>query len=89
MKTSNGTLLERLLDPVGASLNEESARKLIAIRVDRTVQSDVDRLARRCNEGELTPEERKEYETYVMFGDFIALLQAKARVLLAQRGKSV
>ena len=43
-------------------------------------------LARKCNEGELSPEERAEYETNVMASEFLALLQAKARALFA-RGK--
>ena len=37
--------------------------------------------------GELTPEERHEYETYVLAGEFIAILQAQARILLARRGQ--
>jgi hypothetical protein len=44
------------------------------------------KLARKCNEGELTPTERSEYETYVMAGDIVAILQAQARLLLARRG---
>ena len=87
METANGHLLERLLDPVSSSLNEEAARKLIGILADRKAQARIDKLARRCNEGQLTPEERAEYETYVMVGDFIAILQAKARILLARLGQ--
>ena len=42
-------------------------------------------LARKCNEGRAsTREERLEYETYVMAGEFIAILQAKARILLGR-----
>jgi hypothetical protein len=43
------------------------------------LQARIDNLAERCNEGSLTPAERDEYETYVRFGNFIAILQAKAR----------
>ena len=43
-----------------------------------------DRLARRCNEGQLTASERAEYETDVTAIDFVAVLQAKARALLAR-----
>ncbi|MBI3462508.1 MAG: hypothetical protein HY000_05525 [Planctomycetes bacterium] len=86
-KTANGRVLERLLEPVSSSLNEEAARKLIGLRADRKAQARVEELARKCNEGELTPEERAEYETYVLAGDFIAILQAKARLLLSRRGQ--
>jgi hypothetical protein len=87
MKRQNGRLLERLLNPVSASLNEEAARKLIGLKADPKVNSRVKKLARKCNEGKLTAEEQAEYETYVLAGDFIALLQAKARVILSRRGQ--
>jgi hypothetical protein len=57
-KSSNGRLLQRILDPVSSSLNDEAAKKLIGLKADRKVQSRVAELARKCNEGELTPEER-------------------------------
>lgn len=82
-KTSNGRILDRLLEPVSSSLNDEAARKLIGLKADRKAQVRVARLARKCNEGELTPEERAEYEMYVMAGDFVAILQAKARLRFA------
>ena len=86
-KTANGRVLQRLLEPVSSSLNEEAARKLIGLKADRKAQARVAELARKCNEGELTPEERDEYETYVLAGEFIAILQAQARILLARRGQ--
>lgn len=84
-KTSG--VLERLLEPVSASLNEEAARKLIGLRADSKTRARIDRLARKCNEGELTPAEQQEYETYVLAGDFIAILQAQARILLGRHDR--
>ncbi len=86
MSTKNG-ILNRLLDPVSTSLNEEAARKLIGLKADRRVRARVQALARRCNEGKLTPDERSEYESYVMAGEFIAVLQAKARMRLTRLGR--
>ena len=83
MKRRNASaVLERLLEPVSRSLNVEAARKLIRIKADAETQTRVDELARKCNEGELTPRERAEYERYVTVGNLIAILQAKARLLL-------
>jgi hypothetical protein len=62
-KTSrrNGTaVLKRLLEPVSRSLNLEAARKLVRLKADARTQARVDELARKCNEGELTPAERAE-----------------------------
>jgi hypothetical protein len=84
-KTANGSLLDRILEPVSASLNEEAARKLIGLKADRQTQARVAKLADKCNEGDLTPKERREYEMYVMAGHVVAILQAKARLFLARR----
>ena len=46
----------------------------------RRSKDRIDELADKRDEGLLTPEERTEYETYVRFGNFVAILQAKARV---------
>jgi hypothetical protein len=58
---------------------------LVGLKADRKTRARVADLARKCNEGALTPGERNEYETYVLAGEFIAILQAQARLLLAGR----
>jgi hypothetical protein len=88
-KSTNAGVLDRLLDPVSASLNEEAARKLVSLKADAKAQRRVATLARKCSENRLTNEERDEYGTYVMVGELVALLQAKARIMLARRGESV
>jgi hypothetical protein len=77
-------VLHRLLDPVTRCLTPDSARQLVSLRADPSVQERIDYLADKCTEGQLTPEERAEYETYVKFIDFIGLLQAKARSILSE-----
>jgi hypothetical protein len=47
----------------------------------------MDHLAKKCNLGKLTPEERSEYESYVSFGTFVALLKSKARLLLGKSSR--
>ncbi len=81
-RTSN--VLHRLMDPVTRCLTPDSARQWVGLRADPAVQERIDSLADRCTEGRLAPEERAEYDTYVSFIDFIGLLQAKARRLLAE-----
>src|SRR5262245_60611022 len=80
-KNANGMLLDRILEPVCSSLNQEAARKILALKADRQTQAGVAKLADKCNEGELTPEERREYEMYLMANHIIAMLKAKARIL--------
>jgi hypothetical protein len=82
MKSPDTPVLDRLLDPLGRMLTPEVARNLVNLRFDRKTQTRIERLARRCNEGCLSEEESREYETYIHAMDFIAILQAKARALL-------
>ena len=84
-KNLNGRLMERILEPVISALNEKAMRRLIRFKADRKAQARIAKLGRKCNEGQLTAEERAEYEACVMAGEVIAILQAKARILLAER----
>jgi len=89
MKTLDGPVLDRLLDSLGRIiLTPEIARKLVKLRFDAKAQARIDKLADKCNEGELTDDERREYEAYVHIIDFIAILQAKARIFLKRSGNS-
>jgi hypothetical protein len=76
-------LLDRILDPVGRALSPEAARMLLALRADDDIQSHMDGLADRANQGTLTPEDRAEYESLIAAASLIAILQAKARSVLA------
>jgi hypothetical protein len=69
----NTAILDRLVDPVARTLE---------LRADPKLQARMDKLARECNEGLLTPDVREEYETSIRFGNFIAILQPKARLIL-------
>jgi hypothetical protein len=88
-KNGNGLLLDRILEPVSASLNKEAAQKLLALKADRKTQARVTKLADKCTEGELTPDERREYEMYLMANHFVAILKARARILLARKSQPV
>ncbi len=77
--------LDRLLDPVIASLTPDAAKKLVRLTADKQTQAHIDELADKCTEGELTPSERAEYEMFVHATDFIAILQAKARARLTRQ----
>lgn len=59
------------------------AQYLAAFRADADVQQRIAELAEKANEGELTEQERLEYEAYVEAGTMIAVLQSKARKRLS------
>jgi hypothetical protein len=71
--------LERLLDPIGRVLTLEVAQQLVGLQADPAVQARLEALADKCTAGQLSTDERVEYETSVQALEFIAVLQAKAR----------
>lgn len=65
MKTLDAAVLNRLFEPLMAVLTPDAARKLVKYRFDAKTQARIDKLARKCNDGMLSDEERREYETYI------------------------
>jgi hypothetical protein len=84
MKTKNSYSLDQLLSPLGdCLLTEETACRIVKLKADAKLRKRVEYLGKQCNEGLLTPEEDAEYRSYVSFSTFMAILQSKARILLA------
>ena len=79
MHTQAAHFMDRVLDPLATSLNSEAARSILDSRIDPDVQARVAVLAGRANEGELTPEERDEYLSYIEAADLLAIFKLKAR----------
>src|SRR5204862_1822666 len=82
---ADSAALDRLLDPLTRRLTPAAARALVEFRADPATLAHIAELAEKCNEGELTANERAEYEAYVRAGDLITVLQSKARRLLKSR----
>ena len=70
-------MLDGLLGPLSRCLDAESARCVIAFRVDAGVQRNVDALAERANDGLLSENERAEYEALINATDLISILKLK------------
>jgi hypothetical protein len=88
METQNQAahFMDRVLDPLASALNREAARSILDIRIDPEVQARVDVLAELANEGNLSPEERDEYLSYVEAADLLAIFKLKARRHLEATG---
>jgi uncharacterized protein YnzC (UPF0291/DUF896 family) len=67
---------------VESEITKETARAILNLRANAVTQSRVDELGRKSNEGTLTAEERSEFEAFVRLGNYLSLLQAKARKYL-------
>jgi hypothetical protein len=75
----SANLLDELLDPLSRCLDDVSAQRLIDFRIAAAVQSRMDELAERANEGLLSTEERSQYEAMINAADLISILKYKAR----------
>ena len=85
MANASAHLLDRLLDPIGKALGPDVAQRVLALRADPDAQRRIDELADKANEGELSAEERSEYESLLAAATVIGVLQAKARDVLTGR----
>ena len=84
MNDSNGSVFDRLLDKLAQRLTPDAARAIAEFRVDADMQARIDELGDKCSHGQLTAEERRQYEDIVEAIDMIAVLQDKARAALEQ-----
>jgi hypothetical protein len=80
--SANNTL-DRVLAAVGQCLDRKSAESLRRLRADADMQARIQELADKCTEGTLSEEERQELDAMMRVGNFVAILQAKARLKAA------
>ena len=70
---------ERCFRPVADLLFPEHAQEILELRPDPSLQVRIEELAGKANEGELTEDERAEYEGYILANDFVAILRRQAK----------
>ena len=80
---TESAILDKMLGPVARCFTPAVAKQIAELRADLGTQTRIDALAVKCNEGELTEAEKREYGAYVEAIDLIGILQAKARAILA------
>lgn len=76
------TIFHRVLEPIPRSLPPEKTQQIAQAEADERFQQRVEDLARKANEGELTADERREFQAYIDAGDVVATMRAVARKLL-------
>ncbi len=78
-------VLDQLFDPVSKCLTRDVALRLAGLRASPEGQSRLDMLAEKSSDGTITADERRAYESYLRAVNFIGVLQAKARAMLASQ----
>lgn len=79
---------DSLLECAARCLDASTVRALRELRLGEGAKARLDLLARKANEGQLTPDEASEYDRFIELGDIIATLRLKAeRQLAAATGR--
>jgi hypothetical protein len=75
-------ILQRIIEADGRQLPPDVARFFLNLSLTQLDQDRIGFLSEKANEGELTPEERDELAAYVLVGDFLSLIQIRARTAI-------
>ena len=86
MKSMSNTVLDRFLRPFTECLTPEVAQRIVNLQLDSQSQARLDELAAKAKEGQLTDDERQEYEEFVVGIDLRGILKARARPIVMQSG---
>ena len=79
-------ILRQVVAPDQGSLSPESARAILDLRFSQAARDRMMELADKSNRGTLSAAEQQEMEKYARVGNFLDLLQAKARLSLKNGG---
>ncbi|HBI46304.1 MAG TPA: hypothetical protein DDY78_26145 [Planctomycetales bacterium] len=84
-RISEIAIFARLIKVESGGLSRELARHVLTLGFEEADQARMSDLATRNQEGELSPEEQEELQSYVKAGHLLALLHSKARKSLKQK----
>jgi len=79
---SGSATIDRVMNNVGDTMTPDFARRIVALQPDPELDERLDYLSARSEAGELTEEERAEYESVILMGDLISLMKRRAKRIL-------
>ena len=79
---SEAELLRRVVDPERAGWSPEAAQSILALSFSQKDQDRATELAEKAGTGTMTPEEKREMESYRHVGRFLELVKSRARLSL-------
>jgi hypothetical protein len=84
MSQSVDTVLESFVDHLTRGFTPELVKHFADLpEPDPDFQARLSELAAKANEGTLSPEESQQYDKYIEYMDFVALMRLKARSRVA------
>ena len=79
---STASYLDRFLEPVTDAMTPEFSQVIVGLKADEKLESEIEALRQKANEGTLSPAEDAAYQDFVEAVDVISILQSKARRFL-------
>ncbi len=76
---SKSSLADKVLDLAAECFDPPTLEALAKLRLSPGLAARADRLARKANEGLLTPGERADYEAFIKTSEMLTLIQLRAR----------
>lgn len=83
---SEADILDELVEPHRSTLSARVAEELLSLSFNDSAKDTIRELLQKNNAGTITDVEKGTLENYLRVGEFLDLLQAKARVSLMQNG---
>jgi hypothetical protein len=83
--TTTTRILDEIIEPTDPSFVPEFARFVLALRLRDASQDSIRELLLQNNAGTLQPADKTALDNYLLVGQFLDLLQAKARASLQGR----
>jgi hypothetical protein len=81
---SESEILEQVIEPGCAGMSREAAQALLRFQFNTAAVARMNELAEKNRNGSMAPAERALLERYVRVGNFLNLIHAKARCVLAK-----
>jgi len=88
ISTKHSEIWERIIEPNKAHLARSQAKAILEMKFQARDVARMNSLARRSNNGTLTPSQRVELENYVQIGHVLTILHSKARSALQARART-
>jgi hypothetical protein len=86
--TAQPSAIERLIQSPGGHLAPEVARAVLQWRFAEFDQARVADLSAKARAGALSADEQGELDWYLLLGDFLTILQSKARMALGKQSSA-
>ena len=82
-------ILTEVVEPNRATLSPQLAEELLSLHFNDQATARIRELLQKNTTGTITPTEKATLEKYLRVGEFLDLMQAKARLTLHQNGSAV